>query len=89
MFSNEELLAEIEQIKVRNKKVEADKAWETSWTRKCVILLLTYLVITIFFFTARLSDPFINAIVPSLAFVISTSTLPLIKNWWMENIHKK
>ena len=25
---------EIEQIKQRNKRVELDKAWKTSWTRK-------------------------------------------------------
>ena len=29
-----DLEKEIEQIKLRNKKVELDKAWETSWTRK-------------------------------------------------------
>lgn len=32
-MENQELEKEIEQIKERNKRVELDKAWETSWTR--------------------------------------------------------
>ena len=40
-----ELEKEIELIKMRNKRVEADKAWETSWTRKICIAVLTYLVV--------------------------------------------
>ena len=41
---------EIVALKERNKKVEADKAWETSWSRKLVIAVLTYAVIVIFFY---------------------------------------
>lgn len=33
-MENKELEKEIEQIKARNKRVELDKAWETSWTRR-------------------------------------------------------
>lgn len=88
MSSIEELQNEIELIKKRNQRVEADKAWETSWTRKVIILFLTYIVIVIFFFFARLPKPFINAIVPALAFVLSTLTVPLFKKWWL-NKYKK
>ena len=35
---------EIEKIKERNKKVELDKAWETSWIRRIGIMILTYIV---------------------------------------------
>lgn len=89
MSSIEHLQKEIEEIKERNKRVELDKAWETSWTRRCLILILTYIVITIFFFVAELPDPFVNAIVPSVAFVISTSTIPLVKRWWLRQENKK
>lgn len=88
MPSLEELKNEIDEIKNRNKRVEADKAWETSWTRKILILALTYIVIVIFFFVAKLPDPFINAIVPSMAFVLSTLTIPVFKKWWLNKIHK-
>ena len=83
MPSIEELQFEIKEIKKRNKRVEADKAWEISRARKIIILLLTYIVIVIFFFFAQLPKPFINAIVPAIAFVLSTLTVPLFKKWWL------
>ena len=75
---------EIAQLKKRNIRVEADKAWETSWTRKIVIFVLTYIVIAIFFAVAQLPDPWVNAIVPAVAFVLSTLTVPLFKSWWLK-----
>ena len=89
MSSIEELKKEIDEIKIRNKQVEADKAWETSWTRKILVLALTYIVIVIFFFVAKLPKPFTNAIVPSTAFVLSTLTVPVFKKWWLNRIHKQ
>lgn len=75
---------EINQIKDRNKKVEADKAWETSKTRKVIIAILTYLVIVIFFYFAGLPNPLVNSIVPALAFVLSTASLPFFKKIWVK-----
>jgi small-conductance mechanosensitive channel len=89
MTSTESLKKEIDQIKARNKRVETDKAWETSWTRRLLILVLTYIVIVIFFITSKLPNPFANAVVPSLAFLLSTMTVPLIKKWWLNRIHNK
>ncbi|MBN2111508.1 hypothetical protein JW707_00245, partial [Candidatus Woesearchaeota archaeon] len=63
---------EIKKIQERNRRVEADKAWETSWTRKIIVAVLTYVVVVIFFYFAGLPNPFVNSIVPALAFVIST-----------------
>lgn len=88
MPSLEQLQAEIDEIKARNRRVEADKAWETSWTRRILVLILTYLVIVIFFYTVKLSRPFINAIVPAAAFLLSTLTLPVFKKWWLNKIYK-
>ena len=39
---------ELENIKKRNKRVELDKSWETSWTRKICIMILTYLIVVIY-----------------------------------------
>ena len=80
-----DLEKEITSIKERNKKVELDKAWETSINRKVLVVLLTYIVIVIFFYYAGLADPFVNAIVPSLAFVLSTFSMPWFKKIWMRN----
>lgn len=74
---------EIREIKKRNARVEADKAGETSWTRKIIILLLNYVVMVIFFFSAELPKPWVNSIVPALAFVLSTLSLPYLKKMWL------
>lgn len=75
---------EIAKIKARNRRVEADKAWEVSWTRKILVLTLTYLVISIFFLFAKIEQPFINSIVPALAFVLSTLSLSVFKKVWIK-----
>lgn len=84
LSSIDELKKEIDEIKARNKRVEADKAWETSWTRRVLVLVLTYCVIVSFFLVARLPDPFANAVVPAAAFLVSTITVPLFKKWWLK-----
>ena len=80
---------EILAIKERNKKVEADKAWETSLSRKTIIMVLTYFTVVIFFHAAKIEKPFINAIVPTFAFLISTLTLPLFKKFWLRYFYHK
>lgn len=89
MSTIENLQSEIDEIKRRNQRVEADKAWETSWTRKIIISVFTYIVIVVFFFFAKLSNPFANAIVPAVAFILSTLTVPLVKKWWLATRKRK
>ena len=60
---------EIKLIKERNLRVEANKAWEVSKTRKVLIAIFTYIVIVLFFWSMGLPSPFVNAIVPTLGFV--------------------
>jgi hypothetical protein len=76
---------EIQSIKQRNKRVELDKAWETSWTRRIFLVILTYIVIVIFFYSAGLPNPWVNSTVPALAFVLSTLSLPYLKKLWLNN----
>ena len=76
----------VEAIERRNKRVELDKAWETSWSRKIIIVVLTYVTIVLFFFVAQLPKPFINSIVPTAAFVLSTLSLPFFKKLWAKYI---
>ena len=72
-------------IEQRNKRVELNKAWETSLTRKIIIALLTFIVIVLFFLTAQLPKPFVNSIVPTAAFVLSTLSLPFFKKLWIRH----
>ena len=89
MASLKEIGMEIERIKERNRKVEADKAWETSLARKLIIAVFTYLVISVFLYYAMIPDPFTNAIVPAAAFFLSTLSLPFLKEQWIRHIYKK
>ena len=81
-----EIVEEIERIKDRNKKVEEDKAWETSTFRKFVIIALTYLTVVLFFLVANLPHPFLSALVPSAGFALSTLSLPFFKKIWVQYI---
>ena len=51
-----EIEQEIENIKKRNKRVELDKKWETCWTRKICICILTYMVVIIYSYVIRNFD---------------------------------
>ena len=75
--------SEVEAIKERNRKVEADKAWEVSWTRRLFIAIVTYIVAGVWLVWIHDSNPWLKALVPAGAYVLSTFSLPLIKNWWI------
>jgi hypothetical protein len=73
----------LEAIEARNKKVELDKEWEGSWTRKVLIVLFTYVTIGLYLRFIVGIDPWINAIVPTIGFLLSTLTLPYFKQIWI------
>lgn len=80
----------VKKIENRNANVELDKAWETSWTRKILLAIFTYLAIALYLkFVAGLENPWINAIVPAIGFLLSTLTLPYFKTFWSKYIYKK
>jgi len=85
----EKLEKEIGIIKERNRKVEADKAWETSSIRKVLVALVTYVLITIYMYYLDVNRPLINAIVPTLGFLISTLTIGWAKSLWLRSKSKK
>lgn len=84
-----ELRNEIEKLKERNRKVEANKAWELSWTRKAILFLLTYLVAGITLQKLSNSSPWTNALIPAIGFFLSTLTLPIIRDIWVKHIYRK
>ncbi len=78
-----ELEEEIVKIKERNKKVELDKAWETSWTRRICIMILTYIVVIIYSYVIKEFDNiFLSSLVPVIGFTLSTLSLRLVRNIW-------
>jgi hypothetical protein len=77
-----DLEKEIEIIKERNNRVERDKAWEVSWTRRLFIGLVTYIIAAVWLWAINDSYPWLKAFVPSVGYILSTLSLPFIKNKW-------
>ena len=76
-------------IEQRNKEVEGNKAWETSLTRRFLIIIFTYLAIALYLKFIVGIDPWINAIVPTVGFLLSTLSLPFFKKLWQHYFYKK
>ena len=77
---------EINKIKERNKKVELDKAWETSWTRKICIMILTYIVVVIYsYLINKINNIFLSSLVPVIGFTLSTLSLKVVRKVWEKN----
>lgn len=76
---------EIEKIKQRNLKVEKEKAWETSWTRRLTIAILTYLVIMVFLWILEVHNFYSNALVPVIGYLLSTISANIIKKYWLRS----
>ncbi len=73
----------IEKIEKRNERVEEDKAWETSFTRRICIALLTYLVVILYSFSiSKIDNIFLSSLVPVLGFTLSTLSLKGIRKIW-------
>ena len=79
----EELKNEIEEIKRRNARVELDKKWETSLTRKICIAVLTYIVVIAYtILTQKITNVFLSSLVPVIGFTLSTLSLKVVRNVW-------
>lgn len=74
---------EIRKILERNRRVEAEKAWEVSGFRISLISFLTYAMTAIVFYIIGVENFLLNALIPTLGFIISTQSLRPIKNWWI------
>lgn len=72
----------LREIEDRNIRVENDKAWETSWTRRIGIATLTYFVVVIYLHFVVHIDPWLNGLVPVFGFLLSTLTVSLLKRIW-------
>ena len=82
----DELEKRIEVIEKRNKKVEIDKAWETSWIRRICIMILTYIVVIVYSYIVRKYDNILlSSLVPVIGFTLSTLSLKLIRKIWENN----
>lgn len=76
----------VQKIEERNKSVEVDKAWETSWARRGLLAAFTYLSVGLYLWVIGVSNPWLSGIVPTAGFMISTLTMPFFKKIWMRGL---
>lgn len=77
----------IKKIEERNKRVELDKSWETSWTRKICIIILTYIIVITYSFLIReYNYVLLTSLVPVIGFTLSTLSLKAIRKIWEKKI---
>ena len=85
-----EIEQKIKNIEERNKRVELDKKWETCWTRKICIMILTYIVVIIYSYIVRNYDNvFLSSLVPVIGFTLSTLSLKLVRKIWEKKFISK
>lgn len=74
---------EIQKIIERNKRVEGDKAWETSWVRRFTIAVLTYVIAGFWLRKISVPDPWLNAFVSTGGYILSTLSLSVVRSLWL------
>ncbi|MDZ4833687.1 MAG: hypothetical protein SGJ27_07885 [Candidatus Melainabacteria bacterium] len=79
----------LDQFKQRNLRVEANKAWEGSKTRIVLICAITYTVASGVFYSLGSHRYFLDAIVPTLGFLLSSQSIPLAKKLWIRHCFQK
>ena len=85
---NDTVEIEIQKLKKRNARVETDKAWETSLTRRTFIAFVTYLVAAVWLHLIHESNIFLKAVVPVAGYVLSTFSIPQLKKIWIQNVYR-
>jgi hypothetical protein len=83
-MKNDDLQSRIEKLEARNIRVEADKAWETSWMRRLTVMVMTYLVVAFYLRYVVHISPWVNALVPVIGFTFSTFTLSILKKEYVQ-----
>ncbi len=79
----EAIEAELRSLKERNARVEANKAWETSWFRILSIAVATYVIAALALLSIGNDHPYRNALIPAIGFFLSTQSLPFLKEHWI------
>ena len=84
-----DLQKRLERVEARNQRVSADKAWETSVARRVCIAGLTYIVVSLYLLAIHKSEPFINALVPVMGYLLSTLVLAQVKAGWIQRVMRR
>jgi hypothetical protein len=83
-----ELRRQLLEIQARNDRVEREKAWETSFTRRLVIAGATWMAAWLWLRGMPVEHAARQALVPTLAYFVSTFSLPFLRRWWISRFRR-
>lgn len=83
------MTAEFQTLQERNARVDENKAWETSWTRRLLIAGLTYVIAGFYMKSLGANAPWLNAFIPVGGYLLSTLSLPFVKEIWARKVYRK
>lgn len=75
----------LEAVLERNKRVEAEKAWEVSFTRRAFLAALTYVTAVLLLWLIGEERFLLLSFIPAISYVFSTLTLPWMKRIWLSH----
>lgn len=76
-------------LEARNTKVDTNKAWETSLTRRFSIVVITYATACSLLYVLMVPDWYLGAIMPVCGYLLSTLSLPYIRQIWQKTYRIK
>ena len=63
---------ELQEIRLRNLKVENDKSWEISRFRVLLVAIIAYVTCGLVFIAIGVTQPFLSSLIPTVGYVLST-----------------
>ncbi len=75
---------EIQLILERNKRVEMDKSWEVSWTRRIFIAVITFVAAFLFLNIIEAPQALLAAFIPTGGYILSTLSLKPLRALWQK-----
>jgi hypothetical protein len=88
MAEQQTLEERVAKLEARNRRVEADKAWETSLTRRVSIMILIYLTVVFYLHFVIHINPWVNGLVPVIGYSVSTLTISRLKKHYTDRSSK-
>ena len=77
----------VEAILERNMRVEAEKAWEVSITRRLFLAIFIYAIAGVLLWMTNQPQFALLSLIPALGYIFSTLSLPWLKKLWLRKYH--
>lgn len=51
--------------------------------RRSIVAVMTYAIAAVLLYSMNLADPLLNALIPTVGYLLSTLSIPVIKKHWI------